>query len=73
MDPKTGIGEHLYVLLDFQNAYNIIGICGVAQETDPFDFVLHVDMDNTLFFSDVILTMVAYETLVHAMAMLKLY
>jgi hypothetical protein len=43
----------------------IIGICGVAQETVPFDYVLHEGTINAAFFSDVILMMVADETLVH--------
>jgi hypothetical protein len=64
-DPQTSIVEHVCISSDFQNAYTIIGICGVAQETVPFDYVLHEGTNNAGFFSDVILMMVADETLVH--------
>ncbi len=35
------------------------------QETVPFDYVLHEGTNDAAFFSDVILMMVADETLVH--------
>jgi hypothetical protein len=63
-DSQTGIAEHVCIPSDFQNAYTIIGICGVAQETVSFDYVLHEGKHDAAFFSDVILMMVADETLV---------
>ena len=63
-DPQTGIIEPLCVPLDFRNTYTIIGVCGVASETVPFDYILHEGMNNAAIFSDVILMMVADETLV---------
>ena len=63
-DPQTGIIEPLCVPSDFQNTYNIIGVCGVASETVPFNYILHEGTNNAAIFSDVILMMVADETLV---------
>jgi hypothetical protein len=57
-DPQTSIVEHVCIPLDFQNAYTIIGNCGVVQETIPFDCVLHEGTNNAAFFSGVILMMV---------------
>jgi len=64
MDPLTGTVEPIYVPSDFCNAYTIIGVCGVAPETIPFDFVLHEGMNDAEMFSNVILCMVADGTLV---------
>lgn len=64
IDPLTGIVEPVCVPSDFRNAYTIIGVCGVAPETIPFDFVLHEGTNDAAMFSSVILCMVADGTLV---------
>ena len=63
-DPLTGIIEPVCVPSDFRNTYTIIGVCGVASETVPFDYILHEGTNNAAIFSDVILMMVADKTLV---------
>jgi hypothetical protein len=39
-DPQTGIIEPICVPSNFRNTYTIIGVCGVASETVPFDYIL---------------------------------
>lgn len=63
MDPLTGFVEAMCVPSDFRNSYTIIGVCGVATETIPFDYVLHAGTNDVAMFSNVILSMVANGTL----------
>jgi hypothetical protein len=63
-DPQTGIIEPVCVPSDFRNSYTIIGVCGVASETVPFDYILHEGTNDAAIFSYVILMMVADKTLV---------
>jgi transposase len=63
-DPQTRIIELVCIPLDFRNTYTIIGVCSVASETVPFDYILHEGTNDAAIFSDVILMMVADKTLV---------
>jgi hypothetical protein len=63
-DPQTRIIEPICIPSDFQNTYTIIGVYGVASETVPFNYILHECTNDAAIFSDVILMMVADETLV---------